>query len=76
MVNKWKSRGAPQEPTVINRHWVEVARERWGERWGLAEPVTIATTSDCMDTHLNKYWKIMGEAPVAKAILYHLVVMG
>eukprot|EP00973_Karenia_brevis_P072146 10022605-Karenia_brevis.AAC.1 len=63
MVTKWNGKGTPQEPTIIKKHGVEVAKERWGERWGLIEPVTLATTTDYMDTHTKKYWKIMGEPP-------------
>eukprot|EP00973_Karenia_brevis_P059954 8343367-Karenia_brevis.AAC.1 len=43
----------PPEPKVINKHWVDVAMERWGEKWGLIEQITISTTNDYMDTHLN-----------------------
>eukprot|EP00973_Karenia_brevis_P055670 7742598-Karenia_brevis.AAC.1 len=39
MVSRLKGIGEPKEPAIIQRHWVDVAKERWGERWGLIEPV-------------------------------------
>eukprot|EP00973_Karenia_brevis_P092385 12412199-Karenia_brevis.AAC.1 len=29
MVSKWNGKGTHQEPTIIKKHWVEVAKERW-----------------------------------------------
>eukprot|EP00973_Karenia_brevis_P062403 8678913-Karenia_brevis.AAC.1 len=63
MVNKWKAKGQPMEPTVIQRSWEDVAKERWGVHWGTIEPMALATTMDYMDTHANKYQKIMGKPP-------------
>eukprot|EP00973_Karenia_brevis_P041520 5746347-Karenia_brevis.AAC.1 len=59
MAKNFKEKESPP-PTVIKKLWVEVARDKWGEKLGTVDPITISTVKDYQDTHLNKYWQIIG----------------
>eukprot|EP00973_Karenia_brevis_P024328 3356477-Karenia_brevis.AAC.1 len=42
---------------------------KWGEEWSTIEPITVSTVKDYQETHLNKYYQIMGEYPPESSTL-------
>eukprot|EP00973_Karenia_brevis_P008758 1183950-Karenia_brevis.AAC.1 len=56
----------------MEKSWIQVAKEKWGEEWGTIAPITIATIEDDLDSHRNKYYQVMGEYPIHETNLTRL----